>query len=357
MNEAVQGGLPRLQRRGSDRDVLVSILVKTLNESGRIEACLRSALRAVRALPAEIIVADCLSTDDTVVRASAFPVTIVRLGDERLRSCGAGAQLAWQYARGTYVYILDGDMELLPGFLEQAIGEMERDPGIAGVGGLVEEMVISNLVFRNRAAARLAHMQPGDVDRLCQGGLYRRAAIEDAGGYFSDANLHSFEEFELGLRLKARGWRLVRLAVPAVRHFGHAQPTLELLLRRVKTGFTRGPGELLRAHVAGPALGSALREYGVFLGTLGWWLAAIAAVLVAPRSPWPLLLLLALALSAPVVMWVRKGSVAAALYAVAAWQVYAFGLLDGFLRRRRDPRARLPSEIIKSASIETRSGV
>jgi cellulose synthase/poly-beta-1,6-N-acetylglucosamine synthase-like glycosyltransferase len=217
-------------------------------------------------------------------------------------------------------------------------------------------MVINNLVFRNRATARLLHMQPGDVDRLCQGGLYRRAAVEDAGGYFSDPNLHSFEELELGMRLKARGWRLVRLPEPAVRHFGHAEPTWELLRRRVQSGFTRGPGELLRAHIASPALGRAVREYRVFLGTLGWWLGTIAATIAAPVTPLPLLLLLAVAMSAPAVMWIRKGNAAAALYAVAAWQVYAFGLVDGFLRRRRDPRAQLPAVIIKPINIEARSG-
>ena len=36
------------------------------------------------------------------------------------RSCGVGAQLGYAISRGDFVYVLDGDMQLLPGFLSAA---------------------------------------------------------------------------------------------------------------------------------------------------------------------------------------------------------------------------------------------
>ena len=328
--------------------ITVSILIKALNEGEHIAACVRSALEAVRCLDAEIILADSLSSDDTVARAVAFPITIVQLSDPALRSCGMGAQLAWQYCRGTHVYILDGDMELVPGFLERAIEEMEHDPRLAGVGGTVEEMVIENLVFRSRAAANHGHMRPGPVDRLCQGGLYRRAAVEESG-YLSDPNLHSFEELDLGLRLAARGWHLKRLPVPAVRHFGYSTGTWTLLRHRIRSGFTRGPGELLRATFGGPCFAPALREYRLFVATLAWWLALLMALAVLAWTAVPLLALLAAGVLGTAVMMLRKRGMAAGLYAVTAWQVYAAGLVSGFLRRRRDPVAWIPARVVRSS--------
>ena len=49
------------------------------------------------------------------------------------------------------------------------------------------------------------------------GGLYRRSAIEQTG-YLSDRNLHGYEEFDLGIRLRDAGWQLHRLD----RRFGRA---------------------------------------------------------------------------------------------------------------------------------------
>ncbi|WP_413243246.1 glycosyltransferase family 2 protein, partial [Pseudomonas ogarae] len=79
----------------------------------------------------------------------------------------------------------------------------------------------------------------GEIDRLNGGGLYRRTAIEQVG-YLSDRNLHGYEEFDLGVRLRASGWRLHRLDRSFVRHFGHAINAYALLVRRWKSGYLRG---------------------------------------------------------------------------------------------------------------------
>src|SRR5829696_1301551 len=86
--------------------LLVSILVKTLNEAANIERCLISCLAALRGIPGEVIVADSLSDDETVAIASRYPVRVVQLLRSEDRGCGVAAQLAYQYSRGTYIYII-----------------------------------------------------------------------------------------------------------------------------------------------------------------------------------------------------------------------------------------------------------
>jgi glycosyltransferase involved in cell wall biosynthesis len=171
------------QEQESARRPLVSILVKTLNEADNIDRCLRSCLVALEGIDGEVVVADSLSEDSTVARALQYPVTVVQLERRRDRGCGVGAQLAFQHARGKYVYVIDGDMELPPAFLGMALEFMERERHVAGVSGQLEEARPDTDLARIRGSRRRpSHEGVGQVDALNGGGLYRREAIEDAGG-------------------------------------------------------------------------------------------------------------------------------------------------------------------------------
>src|SRR3954468_10200662 len=197
----------------------LTVAIKALNEEANIERAIRSALRAIEGRSGEVVVADSLSRDRTVELASRYPVTVVQLLDGSDRSCGAGAQLAYQHARGEFLYLLDGDMELDPEIVEQGVAALRADPGLAGVGGWIVEVNQDNLEFQRRAERHFQGDRPERVDRLQMGGLYRTAALREVG-YLADPNLHSQEEFELGARLTSAGWRLERLPVPAIRHHG-----------------------------------------------------------------------------------------------------------------------------------------
>ena len=91
----------------------VSVIIKALNEEKRIAAAIESALHAIRTVGGEVILADSFSTDRTVEIAQAYPIRIVQLAHPEDRRCGVGPQLGYQHSRGEFVYILDGDMEML----------------------------------------------------------------------------------------------------------------------------------------------------------------------------------------------------------------------------------------------------
>lgn len=319
----------------------LTIGVKALNEERRIAEALTSALRAAEPFGGEVVLADSGSTDRTLEIAATLPVRIVQLADPSERSCGAGAQLAFQQADGDYFYLLDGDMVLDPGFLPAAIAHLEAHPELAAVGGLVREMNVEGHEFQIRAAAvrNDRNWRPGLVDRLDCGGLYRVSAVRQVG-HFADRNLHAFEEFELAARLSAQGWKLARIDHPAVDHYGHQTEGYRMLWRRFKSGYAGAAGEVLRGALGRPHLPLVLRRLGHIrngLAVMAWW-AMLVACLVAPLSLGARAAAFAGLLLAPLALlsW-RRGSPSLGLYSLVAWNVGAWSLITGFFRRRVAP--------------------
>jgi hypothetical protein len=191
------------------------------------------------------------------------------------------------------------------------------------------------------------------VDRLDGGGLYRRSAIEDAG-YLSDRNLHSYEEFDLAVRLRVLGWRLWLLPVDAANHFSHDAPPYRLLIWRWRTRYLCGLGELLRSAAGQPRLRlvvSGLRELRLYLAVLGWWLVLFSVPFWPVSTAWRLAYFCAL-LTAPVLLmtW-RKRSVTKAVHAVVSWCFNAAGLVRGFFCAQRPARALISSRILKEPTV------
>lgn len=335
---------------------LLSVVIKALNEEKNIEATLRSVLEATGDLDAEVILADSGSSDRTVELARAFAVRVVQLAHPEERCCGIGAQLGFQHARGEFIYLMDGDMQLCPGFVPQALSFLLRHTEVAGVGGRVVELNLDSLEYRARNEKPAAHQRPGEVERLDGGGLYRRRAIESVG-HFSNRNLHSYEEFELALRLRLAGWTLWRLADDAVTHHGHDIPPYALLARRWQSGYICGLGELLRASLPHPQARLQLlrlRELRLYLGVLALWLA-LALLALLPVAWQAKAVLLPLLAAAPVaIMAWRKRSWARGLYALASWNLHAAGLVRGLLRRQKPPGERIASRVLQDGTATAR---
>lgn len=313
----------------------VTVGIKALNEERRIGDAIASAFAALEGFDGEVILADSGSSDRTVEIARTYPVRIFQIADSTQRCCGAGAQLAYQHARGDYFYILDGDMVLDPGFLAAGVAYLEAHPEIAAVGGVVREMNTEAAEFEIRArAVEHSHWRPGSVDRLDCGGLYRAVAIREVG-WFADRNLHAFEEFELGARLRARGWGLARINHRAVDHYGHGGDSYALLLRRFRSGYAGAPGEVLRGAVGRPHFGQVVRGLShipvAVLVTL-WWLALAAAL---ATGAW--LMMLALAFGPLLFLAWRRRSLRLGLFSFAAWNIGAAAFWRGLFHPRVSP--------------------
>jgi GT2 family glycosyltransferase len=327
----------------------VSIVIKAFNEEKNICAAIETSLAAVAEVGGEVVLADSCSTDRTVELASKYPIRVVQLAHPHERCCGAGPQLGYQHAFGEYVYILDGDMQMLRGFLAPALAFLARHPEAAGVGGRLVELNTHSLEYRERGLRAAAHLSPGEVDRLDGGGLYRRRAIEEAG-YFSDRNLHSYEEFDLAVRLRALGWKLWRLPVDAATHYGHEAPPYQLLMRRWRTRYVDGLGEMVRAAAGEPRMRLVLRgmrELRIYTGVLLWWLVLLSVPFWTVPAGVRVAAFAGLATTPLLVMLWRKRSLTRAAYSVVSWCFNAAGMVRGLLRPRRAPRDPIPSRVLR----------
>jgi glycosyltransferase involved in cell wall biosynthesis len=332
--------------------IKVSIIIKTLNEAANIANAVESALAAVADYEGEVIVSDSASTDGTVAVAKQFPTSVVVLENASERRCGVGPQLGYQYCTGEYIYILDGDMELDAGFIRKAIDILDRQQDVAGVGGYIHEMRSDNLELKGRIKRfqRARRKDLLDVDCLNGGGLYRRVAISQVG-YLSDRNLHAFEEYDLGARLRGKGWRLVLLEDKAVDHYSYVMGTWPLLWHRIFSGRFLSAGELFRAAMAGQYVGRVLREVRIVPLSIGVW-AYWACSILAAQLTLPTLTLL-IALGMPVaVMAVRTRSLNLGLFSVLTWHLSAGGFAVGVLRKRCPPDALIRARVVRSAAGE-----
>jgi glycosyltransferase involved in cell wall biosynthesis len=322
----------------------VTIGIKARNEERHIKAAVSSAVAAAAPFNGEVILADGGSRDRTVEIARQFPIRIFTYANPADQCVGACAQLAFQHVTTDYFYLLDGDMILDRDFLRPAITYLDAHPDVAGVGGRVREMNAVNPQFEIRAKAKetVRHWQPGIVDRLDCGGLYRTAAIR-ALGYFSDRNLHGFEEFDLAARLQSRGWTLARIDHHAVDHFGHTAGAYALLWRSVRPdGSSYGTGEVLRAALGQRHLPIVLRKLEHIRNTVVvmlWWVLVIACALFAPLR----IALLPLLFAPLLLLAIRRRSLRLGLFSFVSWNMGVWGFVKGFFNRRLPPEQAIAS--------------
>jgi len=323
---------------------VVSIIIKALNEQERIGAAIESALSAVEPHGGEVILADSCSTDDTIAIAKRYPITIVQLKNPTERRCGIGPQLGYQIARGEFVYILDGDMEMDADFLGQAIRAMRDNKRLGGVAGLIDEQSEASYQFRGRKRRR-RESTPGKVRWLDMGGLYRRQALDEVG-HFSNRNLHAYEEMDLGLRLNSAGWELERIPVRSVLHYGYEIGNWALLKRRWKSRYLDGAGEALRAAIGKPWFKAvALSQKHLFIG-LGIWAGLLAGLVLLPVTSVVLSLTLMAMLLLILYRAIRSGNIGDAAFGQVVWQITSLAMLRGFVATPVDPQAPIEHVII-----------
>ena len=323
----------------------LTIIIKCLNEEQNINRAIKSSLKNTIGIKREIIVADSLSTDNTIKIASQFPVSIVQITNEKERSCGVGPQLGYQYAQGEFIYILDADMEFEEDFIKKALNFLYTNKEFAGVAGEIKEMRTKNLIFKRRKQNPKAEY--GDVDKLEMGGLYRRSSIEEVG-YFSNKNLHSFEEAELGFRLVSKGWKLRRLKIPAIKHYGYTISSLDALKKRWKTNYVMGNGEFLRASIMKPYFLKTINCVKLYFFVFVWWIFFVISIMLSfVFGPLFLKLLMSLSLIFVVLFFIKKRSLKEVLFSFLSWQYQCLGLIIGFIKKQKNPNSWIDSKIIK----------
>jgi len=325
--------------------VELSIVLISKNQAWNIARLIESVLQATAGIPTkEIILVDSASTDGTPRLAGRYPISVVCLQPGPLTPA-AGRYIGYKRTKGEFVLFLDGDMELLQGWLEEALCAMRGAPQ-AGV--MMSSRVIDLLPpapdEKTSPPERVRTSAPKEVSypSFVTGGaaLYRRAVLDEVGTF--NPHLKSDEEPELCLRIRHAGYRVLLLDYPIVRHYSIAQETISGLLGRRKRKFLMGVGQCVRYHMGSKLLWTYVRERGMWSLVAALWLTAGLASflwsLITRDFLWMGLWALMLALLIATAAW-RKRSLRRATLSVFHRLLMVEGLLRGFLMKPLPPES------------------
>lgn len=227
----------------------VGAVVIGRNEGPRLAACLAS-LRAEAVAP--LIYVDSGSTDDSLElarRASAEVVVLdpsVPFTAARARNAGF-ARLTAAPAPPPLVMFIDGDCELVPGWLAQATGFLDAHPGVVAVAGRRRERFPDASPY-NRQCDEEWDTPPGPGTPFGGDVLMRTAALNAVGGY--RASLIAGEEPELALRLRRAGGEIWRIDSDMTLHDAAMHRFGQWWSRSVRAGHAFAEGAAL--HGDGP---------------------------------------------------------------------------------------------------------
>lgn len=266
----------------------LSVVVIGRNEGARLTACLES-VRDMAPIggAVEIIYVDSDSTDDSVQRAEALGVRVIGVKPER-PTAAIGRNAGWRAARAPLVLFLDGDTRLDPQFVERALPSF-ADPAVGGVcGGRFESRPQDSVYNR---VLDLDWRGPAGEAEFCGGdALIRREVLERVDGF--DEQLIAGEEPDMWRRMRAEGFRALRLDLPMTSHDLAMFRWSQYWRRATRTGHAYAEVAARYADTERPLWAATARRNRVHAAVLLG--GSTLALLLLWWSPWPLLLWLLL---------------------------------------------------------------
>lgn len=186
------------------------------NEGERLKLCLNSLCKGIK----HIVYVDSGSTDGSVELALSLDVEVVSLDlsqpftAARARNAGL-AKLVANYSAINYVQFVDGDCEVQPGWLGNAMDFLENHPDFAAVCGRRRERY-PDASFYN-LLCDIEWDTPVGEAKACGGdAVFRLSALQAVNGYRE--SLIAGEEPEMCFRMRQLGWKIMRLNVEMTLH-------------------------------------------------------------------------------------------------------------------------------------------
>lgn len=194
----------------------VGAVVIGRNEGERLKGCLTSLRGSVKTL----VYVDSGSTDASLDVARSAGAQVVELDLSTpftaARARNAGLKRLIDVSPDVeYIQFLDGDCEMADGWMDIAEAALDADAGLAVVCGRRRERFPDASIW-NRLADAEWDTPVGDTTECGGDALMRRAALEAVDGYRE--TMIAGEEPEMCFRMRAKGWRIERLAAEMTKH-------------------------------------------------------------------------------------------------------------------------------------------
>jgi glycosyltransferase involved in cell wall biosynthesis len=218
------------------------------NEGKRLHQCLLS----VKGKVSLIVYVDSGSTDGSVELARSLGVAVVELDLSipftAARARNAGFFELLQHAEVEYVQFIDGDCEMVSGWIEAAAETLSANPDLVAVCGWRRERYPERSIYNRICDVewRMGAVGPtlsfgGDV-------MLRAEALAAAGGY--DNSVIAAEDDELSVRLREAGGKLLRLDRDSTLHDANMHSVSQWWQRAKRCGY--GFAQVSHMHGAPP---------------------------------------------------------------------------------------------------------
>lgn len=212
---------------------LVSIIIPVYNQWNYTYSCLASILENTSDLPYEVIIADDMSTDETVnIAQYAENITVVRDGVNRgfLLNCNNAAKSA----RGKYLFFLNNDTNVQTDWLSTLVELIESDPSIGMVGsklvypnGRLQEA--GGIIWNDASGwnyGRLDDPEKPEYNYVKEADYISGAAIlirhiiwQELGGFDERYVPAYFEDTDLAFEVRRLGYKVLLQPKSVIVHF------------------------------------------------------------------------------------------------------------------------------------------
>lgn len=236
----------------NEKEPLFSVVIITKNEEKNIERCLTSVNMVFKELDfsREIILVDSNSSDLTVKKAINLKIDklmVLRIVDANSYNAAIGRNVGNSFAKGKFLLFLDGDMKLHKDFLVgDAFKFVQEKEDCAGLIGIRNDIIKTNNDVK--IVGNYYNIQKLKVARHFGGALLiKRKVFNEIGTY--NENINSFEEPELYLRLKTKGYTVYETPELMIDHYDKPNKKLNKIKALVFSKRGLGLGQVIKSNI------------------------------------------------------------------------------------------------------------
>ena len=225
---------------------MVSFIVIGRNESWRLEKCFKSILNLVNQdniLSWELIYVDSKSSDNSCSIAKQYEAKTFLV--EGYCNAAISRNIGAKEAKGEILFFIDGDMEIVPGFLPQVLINNQSELVYPFVSGIFND-VIYDRDWKYMYTSRRHNLNEGDNDiyQSTTGGLFLIENVWWNRLNGMDTRFDGNEDYDFGLRMNKTGYPLLRKSVLLANH-----NTLENKMQNIKISSGKYVALMFRKHI------------------------------------------------------------------------------------------------------------
>ena len=219
------------------------------NEGERLRRCLASLQQET----SRVVYVDSGSDDGSPQMARERGAVVVDLDMSipftaaRARNAGF-ERLRERWPDVEYVQFVDGDMEVLPGWLATAVGVLDDNPDVVAVIGWRRERHPERSIYNRVCDVEWRMGGVGETENFGGDVMFRASALAEVGGY--DTRVIAAEDDELGVRLREHGGVMLRIDHESTLHDADMHRFAQWWTRAKRCGHAYA--QVSAMHGAGP---------------------------------------------------------------------------------------------------------